>query len=163
MPVASLEMECSNRDQAEKQQLGSVCCNTASTSPSNRCQGHSTACDSAQGNFAAVAQCHVTQQLLPRHKQQLPPMSTMHGTVPVAQQPICCCAVVCYSTTLGCCDVLCCGVLCYAVTCRSGMFQWKNSFLAHERLAIIDPASGDQPLFNEDRCGTGAQATSPVA
>lgn len=32
------------------------------------------------------------------------------------------------------------------------MFQWKNSFLAHERLAIIDPASGDQPLFNEDRC-----------
>eukprot|EP00882_Tetradesmus_deserticola_P028700 GHRQ01031975.1.p1 GENE.GHRQ01031975.1~~GHRQ01031975.1.p1 ORF type:complete len:321 (+),score=120.29 GHRQ01031975.1:138-1100(+) len=33
----------------------------------------------------------------------------------------------------------------------SGMFQWKNSFLAHERLAIIDPASGDQPLFNEDK------------
>ena len=31
------------------------------------------------------------------------------------------------------------------------MFQWKNSFLAHERLAIIDPASGDQPLFNQDR------------
>jgi asparagine synthase (glutamine-hydrolysing) len=31
------------------------------------------------------------------------------------------------------------------------MFQWKNCFLAHERLAIIDPASGDQPLFNEDR------------
>uniref|UniRef100_A0A383V7J6 Asparagine synthetase [glutamine-hydrolyzing] n=1 Tax=Tetradesmus obliquus TaxID=3088 RepID=A0A383V7J6_TETOB len=33
----------------------------------------------------------------------------------------------------------------------SGMFQWKNCFLAHERLAIIDPASGDQPLFNEDK------------
>jgi asparagine synthase (glutamine-hydrolysing) len=31
------------------------------------------------------------------------------------------------------------------------MFQWKNCFLAHERLAIIDPASGDQPLFNEDK------------
>eukprot|EP00878_Enallax_costatus_P012818 GHUV01013385.1.p2 GENE.GHUV01013385.1~~GHUV01013385.1.p2 ORF type:complete len:103 (+),score=27.06 GHUV01013385.1:983-1291(+) len=28
------------------------------------------------------------------------------------------------------------------ICCRSGMFQWKNSFLAHERLAIIDPASG---------------------
>lgn len=31
------------------------------------------------------------------------------------------------------------------------MHQWTNCFLAHERLAIIDPASGDQPLFNEDK------------
>jgi len=31
------------------------------------------------------------------------------------------------------------------------MHQWENCFLAHERLAIIDPASGDQPLFNEDK------------
>jgi hypothetical protein len=23
--------------------------------------------------------------------------------------------------------------------------------LAHQRLAVIDPASGDQPLFNEDK------------
>ncbi|KIY92868.1 asparagine synthase(glutamine-hydrolysing) [Monoraphidium neglectum] len=34
---------------------------------------------------------------------------------------------------------------------RSGMHQWKSCFLAHERLAIIDPASGDQPLYNEDK------------
>ncbi|GBF97422.1 asparagine synthase [Raphidocelis subcapitata] len=34
---------------------------------------------------------------------------------------------------------------------QSGLHQWQNSFLAHERLAIIDPASGDQPLFNEDK------------
>ncbi|MEW5307978.1 MAG: hypothetical protein WDW36_010344 [Sanguina aurantia] len=33
----------------------------------------------------------------------------------------------------------------------SGMHQHANHFLAHERLAIIDPASGDQPLFNEDK------------
>ncbi|KAI8466925.1 MAG: asparagine synthase [Monoraphidium minutum] len=33
----------------------------------------------------------------------------------------------------------------------SGLHQWENCFLAHERLAIIDPASGDQPLYNEDR------------
>jgi hypothetical protein len=31
------------------------------------------------------------------------------------------------------------------------MHQFGNNFLAHERLAIIDPASGDQPLFNEDK------------
>ncbi len=31
------------------------------------------------------------------------------------------------------------------------MHQFKNHFLAHERLAIMDPASGDQPLFNEDK------------
>mmetsp|Transcript_25705 Transcript_25705/g.56002 ORF Transcript_25705/g.56002 Transcript_25705/m.56002 type:complete len:581 (+) Transcript_25705:100-1842(+) len=33
----------------------------------------------------------------------------------------------------------------------SGMHQSGNNFLAHERLAIMDPASGDQPLFNEDK------------
>lgn len=33
----------------------------------------------------------------------------------------------------------------------SGMHQWGNCFMAHERLAIIDPASGDQPLFNSDK------------
>lgn len=31
------------------------------------------------------------------------------------------------------------------------MHQWGNCFMAHERLAIIDPASGDQPLFNSDK------------
>ena len=31
------------------------------------------------------------------------------------------------------------------------MHQAGNNFLAHERLAIIDPTSGDQPLFNADR------------
>lgn len=31
------------------------------------------------------------------------------------------------------------------------MHKFGNHFLAHERLAIMDPASGDQPLFNEDR------------
>ncbi|KAK9168104.1 hypothetical protein Syun_000244 [Stephania yunnanensis] len=33
----------------------------------------------------------------------------------------------------------------------SGLFQHGDSFLSHQRLAIIDPASGDQPLFNEDK------------
>ncbi|GAX77656.1 hypothetical protein CEUSTIGMA_g5099.t1 [Chlamydomonas eustigma] len=33
----------------------------------------------------------------------------------------------------------------------SGLHQCGNHFLAHERLAIMDPASGDQPLFNEDK------------
>ncbi|KAL3687780.1 hypothetical protein R1sor_014089 [Riccia sorocarpa] len=33
----------------------------------------------------------------------------------------------------------------------SGLFHYKDAFLAHERLAIIDPASGDQPLFNENK------------
>eukprot|EP00897_Mesotaenium_endlicherianum_P005691 jgi/Mesen1/514/ME000104S10611 len=31
----------------------------------------------------------------------------------------------------------------------SGLYTKCNNFLAHERLAIIDPASGDQPLYNE--------------
>ncbi|GLJ11303.1 hypothetical protein SUGI_0151460 [Cryptomeria japonica] len=33
----------------------------------------------------------------------------------------------------------------------SGLYQSGNAFVAHQRLAIIDPASGDQPLFNEDK------------
>ncbi|XRB00751.1 asparagine synthase [Pycnococcus provasolii] len=40
----------------------------------------------------------------------------------------------------------------------SGMYQHKGNYLAHERLAIMDPASGDQPLFNED--GTIAVAAN---
>lgn len=34
---------------------------------------------------------------------------------------------------------------------QSGMHQAGNCFMAHERLAIIDPSSGDQPLFNGDK------------
>lgn len=33
----------------------------------------------------------------------------------------------------------------------SGLHQHGDNFLAHQRLAIVDPASGDQPLFNEDQ------------
>lgn len=33
----------------------------------------------------------------------------------------------------------------------SGMCQFGDNFLSHQRLAIIDPASGDQPLYNEDK------------
>ncbi|KAK4351597.1 hypothetical protein RND71_030910 [Anisodus tanguticus] len=33
----------------------------------------------------------------------------------------------------------------------SGIYQHGDFYLAHQRLAIIDPASGDQPLFNEDK------------
>ncbi|MBA0866067.1 hypothetical protein Goshw_017609 [Gossypium schwendimanii] len=33
----------------------------------------------------------------------------------------------------------------------SGLYQHRDSYLAHQRLAIVDPASGDQPLFNEDK------------
>lgn len=33
----------------------------------------------------------------------------------------------------------------------SGLYQHGDSFLAHQRLAVIDPASGDQPLYNEDK------------
>ncbi|XP_071715433.1 asparagine synthetase [glutamine-hydrolyzing]-like [Rutidosis leptorrhynchoides] len=32
----------------------------------------------------------------------------------------------------------------------SGLYQHGDNYLSHQRLAIIDPASGDQPLFNED-------------
>ena len=33
----------------------------------------------------------------------------------------------------------------------SGIYGAKNALLAHERLAIVDPASGNQPIFSEDR------------
>ncbi|KAJ4786810.1 Asparagine synthetase [glutamine-hydrolyzing] [Rhynchospora pubera] len=33
----------------------------------------------------------------------------------------------------------------------SGLHQFGDCFLSHQRLAIIDPASGDQPLYNEDK------------
>jgi hypothetical protein len=33
----------------------------------------------------------------------------------------------------------------------SGLCQYGDNFLSHQRLAIIDPASGDQPLYNEDK------------
>mmetsp|Transcript_42057 Transcript_42057/g.50987 ORF Transcript_42057/g.50987 Transcript_42057/m.50987 type:complete len:569 (+) Transcript_42057:118-1824(+) len=33
----------------------------------------------------------------------------------------------------------------------SGIHQHKNHFLAHERLAIMDPVSGDQPLYSTNK------------
>ncbi|KAM2543187.1 hypothetical protein TB2_022535 [Malus domestica] len=33
----------------------------------------------------------------------------------------------------------------------SGMYQHADSFFAHQRLAIIDPISGDQPLYSEGK------------
>lgn len=33
----------------------------------------------------------------------------------------------------------------------SGLHCHENCYLAHQRLAIVDPASGDQPLYNEDK------------
>ena len=33
----------------------------------------------------------------------------------------------------------------------SGIFSNDNAIMAHERLAIVDPASGKQPLFSEDK------------
>ena len=33
----------------------------------------------------------------------------------------------------------------------SGIYSHNNAILAHERLAIVDPASGKQPLFSEDK------------
>ncbi|KMZ75108.1 Asparagine synthase (glutamine-hydrolyzing) [Zostera marina] len=33
----------------------------------------------------------------------------------------------------------------------SGIHQYGDNYLSHQRLAIIDPASGDQPLYNEDK------------
>lgn len=32
----------------------------------------------------------------------------------------------------------------------SGIYQNENAILAHERLAIVDPTSGKQPLFSSD-------------
>lgn len=33
----------------------------------------------------------------------------------------------------------------------SGIYMDKDVVMAHERLAIVDPASGDQPLYNKDK------------
>ncbi|GER47624.1 asparagine synthetase [Striga asiatica] len=33
----------------------------------------------------------------------------------------------------------------------SGLHNHQNCYLAHQRLAIIDPTSGDQPLYNEEK------------
>lgn len=33
----------------------------------------------------------------------------------------------------------------------SGLHSEDDCYLAHQRLAIVDPASGDQPLYNEDK------------
>lgn len=33
----------------------------------------------------------------------------------------------------------------------SGLHCHEDCYLAHQRLAIIDPTSGDQPLYNEDK------------
>lgn len=33
----------------------------------------------------------------------------------------------------------------------SGIFSNKKAIMAHERLAIVDPTSGKQPLFSEDK------------
>src|SRR6056300_1118887 len=33
----------------------------------------------------------------------------------------------------------------------SGIYSDDKAIMAHERLAIVDPASGKQPLFSEDR------------
>lgn len=33
----------------------------------------------------------------------------------------------------------------------SGIYHSNNAVLAHERLAIVDPASGGQPLYNQDK------------
>ncbi|KAK8717320.1 hypothetical protein V6N13_044592 [Hibiscus sabdariffa] len=33
----------------------------------------------------------------------------------------------------------------------SGLHCHQDCYLAHQRLAIVDPASGDQPLYNEDK------------
>jgi asparagine synthase (glutamine-hydrolysing) len=33
----------------------------------------------------------------------------------------------------------------------SGIYSDDKVIMAHERLAIVDPASGQQPLFSEDK------------
>lgn len=33
----------------------------------------------------------------------------------------------------------------------SGLHSHDDCYLAHQRLAIVDPTSGDQPLYNEDK------------
>ena len=32
----------------------------------------------------------------------------------------------------------------------SGIYSNKSAIIAHERLAIVDPSSGQQPLFSQD-------------
>ncbi|GLJ12614.1 hypothetical protein SUGI_0194640 [Cryptomeria japonica] len=32
----------------------------------------------------------------------------------------------------------------------SGIYQHGNCFITHQRLAIVDPSSGDQPLYGQD-------------
>ena len=34
----------------------------------------------------------------------------------------------------------------------SGVYSNQNAVLAHERLAIVDPTSGKQPIISEDGC-----------
>ena len=36
----------------------------------------------------------------------------------------------------------------------SGIYSDKNAILAHERLAIVDPISGNQPLINKKKFNT---------
>jgi len=33
----------------------------------------------------------------------------------------------------------------------SGLHCHQDCYLSHQRLAIVDPTSGDQPLYNEDK------------
>lgn len=33
----------------------------------------------------------------------------------------------------------------------SGLHCFEDCYLAHQRLAIVDPTSGDQPLYNEEK------------
>ena len=33
----------------------------------------------------------------------------------------------------------------------SGIYSSENTILAHERLGIVDPSSGKQPIFSADR------------
>ncbi|XP_037442929.1 asparagine synthetase [glutamine-hydrolyzing] 2-like [Triticum dicoccoides] len=33
----------------------------------------------------------------------------------------------------------------------SGIHSFEDCYLAQQRLAIVDPTSGDQPLYNEDK------------
>ena len=35
----------------------------------------------------------------------------------------------------------------------SGIYSDEKAILAHERLAIVDPSSGKQPLFSQDKKG----------
>ncbi|PSS36697.1 Asparagine synthetase [Actinidia chinensis var. chinensis] len=41
--------------------------------------------------------------------------------------------------------------LCHRGPDWSGLHSYQDCYLAHQRLAIVDPASGDQPLYNEDK------------